>query len=441
LLNIKNNALDIFHKPLIIERLHYFTYFHNYLIINDLTNNPKLGTRNPKLGTRNPKLGTRNLKLMQKNSMTKKIEIAIIGAGIVGLAHALSFARRGHQVRVFERNLQAVGASVRNFGMVWPIGQPAGKLFHRAMLSRQIWLEFAAETGIYANPCGSLLPFYTPEEQAVVEEFYQAKQPSGYQIDLLSPQSTLKQCELVNPKNLRGGLWSETEVIVDPREAIARLPIYLQAKYGVEFHFGKTVTAIQAPYLQVAGEQWQADKILICSGADFETLYPALFQANQLTKCKLQMLRTTAQTAHLNTALYGGLTLTHYNSFADCPSLPQLKQKFETEMPEYSKWGIHVMICQNGSQEWVIGDSHEYGLNPEPFDKTLVNQLILSYLQTFTQLPDFEIAQTWHGVYPKLFGKTDLLLQPEANVHIINGLGGAGMTLSFGLAEENYTIF
>jgi D-hydroxyproline dehydrogenase subunit beta len=379
---------------------------------------------------------------MQKNRMTKKTEIAIVGAGIVGLAHALAFAKRGHQVRVFERNLSAVGASIRNFGMVWPIGQPAGKLLNRAMLSRQIWLEFAAETGIYANPCGSLLPFYTSEEQAVVEEFYQTKPQTGYQIDLLSPQNTLKQCGLVNPKNLRGGLWSASEVIVDPREAIAQLPLYLQEKYGVQFQFGKAVRAIQSPFLQVADEQWQAEKILVCNGADFETLYPDLFQANQLTKCKLQMMRTRAQTrTNLNTALYGGLTLTHYGSFADCPSLPGLKQKIEAEMPEYPKWGIHVMICQNGSHEWVIGDSHEYGLNPEPFDKTVINQLILSYLQTFTQLPDFEIAQTWHGVYPKIFGKTDLLLQPEANVYVINGLGGAGMTLSFGLAEENYPIF
>lgn len=368
---------------------------------------------------------------------THQTEIAIIGAGIVGLAHALAFAKRGHQVTVFERNEYALGASIRNFGMVWPIGQPQGKLYQRAMKSREIWLEIVKEADFFANPCGSLLVINEAEEMAVAEEFYHTRKNEGYQVELLNTKDTLAKSKAVNPENLLGGLWSSTEVIVDPREAIFKIPSYLKEKYGVRFEFGKTITQIEYPYFQTSTHQkWQAERIFVCSGADFETLYPEKFAETGITKCKLQMMRSTPMDFDLETSLYGGLTLTHYGAFAHCVSLDALKQKIQQEMPDYVKWGIHVMICQNGNAELVIGDTHEYGLSPSPFDSDALDNLVLNYLNKFTNIPQISIGQRWQGVYPKLFNQTELILQPEQGVWIVNGLGGAGMTLSFGLAEE-----
>ena len=59
----------------------------------------------------------------------------------------------------------------------------------------------------------------------------------------------------------------------------------------------------------------------------------------------------------------------------------------------------------------------------------------MDYLQ-FAQLPTFEIAERWHGIYPLVKGKREIILNPEPGVTIVNGLAGSGMTLSFGLAEE-----
>ena len=150
------------------------------------------------------------------------------------------------------------------------------------------------------------------------------------------------------------------------------------------------------------------------------------------------MLRTVAQDNNwqIGPALSAGLTLTHYGAFANCPSLSKLQERYHREFPDYIKWGIHVMISQNGLSEITIGDSHEYGLVHDPFDRDEINQLIIHYLHSFTQIQDLEIAQTWNGVYAKLKGKTEFVSASESGVHIINGLSGAGMTLSFGLAEE-----
>ncbi|MEN9202645.1 MAG: TIGR03364 family FAD-dependent oxidoreductase [Thermostichus sp. DG_1_6_bins_120] len=375
---------------------------------------------------------------MFPSSTDTHVDVAVVGAGIVGLAHALAAARRGWKVAVFERHPWAVGASIRNFGMIWPIGQPQGALLDRALRSRQIWLELTEQAGIPIEACGSLHLARHPEEWAVIEEFVATRREAGYEIHLLNPAETLARSPAVVAEGLLGSLWSGTEMTVDPRQAIRQLPHYLVERYGVRFYWGQVVTEINAPHLLAGGQRWQADQILVCSGADFETLYPQIFAESGITKVKLQMMRTGPQPDgfRIGPSLCGGLTLTHYAAFSHCSSLESLKERIQLETPYFPTWGIHVMVSQNRQGELTIGDSHEYGPNPEPFDRAFINQYILDYLKTFAQVPDLSIAESWHGVYAKLLGQTEFIHTPEAGVLIVNALGGAGMTLSFGLAEE-----
>jgi FAD dependent oxidoreductase TIGR03364 len=183
----------------------------------------------------------------------------------------------------------------------------------------------------------------------------------------------------------------------------------------------------------------QADIICICSGADFQTLYPEHFRQIHITKCKLQMMRfkSADKNFRLGTSLCGGLSLIHYKSFLQASSLSLLQQRYNEEMPEYIKKGIHVMVSQNQMGELTVGDSHEYGLSPDPFDSAEINKMITTYLKQFVNPSNWQLVQTWNGIYPKMLnGETDIFIEPEAGVYILNGLGGAGMTLSFGFAEE-----
>jgi glycine/D-amino acid oxidase-like deaminating enzyme len=47
----------------------------------------------------------------------REFDLAVVGAGIVGVSCALAAARRNFKVIVIERNVRARGASVRNFGL------------------------------------------------------------------------------------------------------------------------------------------------------------------------------------------------------------------------------------------------------------------------------------------------------------------------------------
>jgi FAD dependent oxidoreductase TIGR03364 len=365
----------------------------------------------------------------------------VVGAGILGIAMARALAIRGFSVKVFERTHRAVGASVRNFGMIWPIGQPQGKMYERAMASRIIWIDIAEEAGIWYDPVGSIYLARREEEWEVLQEAHAQLLKDRREIRLLSREEALDKSSAILPRGLRGALFSSEELMIDPREAMAKLPGYLSGKWGVEFYWGKCISSVVSQKVFAGKEEFEADRIFICSGADMETLFPEAFARFPLTKCKLQMMRLEEQPGgwRMGPALCGGLSLIHYKSFAQAPSLHKLKKRFEEEMPEYLRWGIHVMVAQNGRGELTIGDSHEYGPTHDPFDKGLINLLILDYLREFAQFSHWTISETWNGVYPIRTdgeGDEDVFYSPQPSVHLVNGVGGAGMTISFRLAEE-----
>ena len=105
-------------------------------------------------------------------------------------------------------------------------------------------------------------------------------------------------------------------------------------------------------------------------------------------------------------------------------------------MPEYARFGIHVLLSQTASAEVTLGDSHEYGDAIEPFDKLEIDELVLRYLRTFVNIPDLRIASRWHGIYLKHPTEPYIVADPKPNFRVVTGVGGNGMTLSFGLAEK-----
>jgi len=365
-------------------------------------------------------------------------DVVVVGAGIVGLAHALAAARLGLSVHVVDRSPRAVGASIRNFGMVWPIGQPIGPLRARALRSRQIWLEAAAGAGFSCQPCGSIHVAYHDDELAVLTEFAQSAGPQ--QATMLTAAAVQERSPGVVGEGLRGGLLSPSEAAVDPREAIAAIPAWLNKIFGVRFIWETAVTHAESGSVRLStGETLRPRHTFVCSGDDFATLFPDVYVQADITRCKLQMMRTAPQPNgwRLGPHLAAGLTLAHYRSFEGCATLAALRARFDREHARHRRLGIHVMVSQHQSGELTIGDSHEYGRHIAPFDRAEIDELILEYLARFFRAPTPAIVERWHGIYAKLLnGHTAFVTSPCERTWAVTGLGGAGMTLSFGLAEE-----
>jgi FAD dependent oxidoreductase TIGR03364 len=368
-----------------------------------------------------------------------RADVAIIGAGILGLAHAYVAAKSGKSVMVIEKNRRAAGASVRNFGMVWPIGQPAGTMLELSLRSRELWVEVLDLAKLPRRETGSLHLTYRADEAAVAQEFAQLGPKLGYQCSWLNPAEILDRSHAVQPDGLLGALWSNTELTVDPRQIIQSLPEFLQQRYKVQFFFGTAVTAIEPPILYSGNGQWHAETVIVCNGDDFETLYPRHFAASGLTRCKLQMMRTAPQPGgwQLGPSLAAGLTLRFYPAFQVCTTLQALARRIAEETPEYDRWGIHALVSQTADGALTLGDSHEYGLSVDIFNKEEIDELILRYTRQFLRAPDLTVAERWYGVYARHPKKPLVVMQPDDGVRVVASPGGSGMTLSFGVAEQS----
>ena len=371
----------------------------------------------------------------------ESFDIAVIGGGVIGLAHAYAAARQlgpSGKVVLIERNVYAQGASIRNFGMLWPVGQPIGYRRDIATKSRDIWHGLLKESGIWHQETGSLHVCYHDDEAEVVHE-YLADVDDDI-VKWVDGAECLKMSPCLVQNGLRGGLYSASELQVDPRVVIREIPGHLANAHGVTLMFGQTALGISddGTITLASGETLKARHTFVCSGHDIRNLFPGALDAAGLVPCKLQMMRTEALPGFdLGPMLAAGLTLTHYESFSTCPTLPALKARYAQEWPEQLANGIHVLLSQAKTTALTIGDSHEYGDQVMPFSETKVDDLILDYLATFFAVPTKVISERWTGVYLKNPRAPWLVETPVSNVTVVNGFGGAGMTLSMGVGDEN----
>jgi len=365
-------------------------------------------------------------------------DVLVVGGGIVGLAFAWEAARRGLSVRLLERSRAAHGASIRNFGMIWPIGQPAGRLHDLAMKSRGRWLELRDAGVIWAAECGSVHAVLEADEAALLGEFVARAAPAGIPCELLEGGEARRRFPAL-AGGVRAALWSPTELAVDSPRAIGQVAEFLQRRHGVDVRFGTTVVAIEMPEVRTtARERFTAERVFVCGGADFESLFPEVWATSGVRRCKLQMMRTVPQPGgwRMGPHVAGGLTLAHYAGFEGCPSLPAVRRRFAEQYAFHRAAGIHVMASQNDRGEVILGDSHDYENADSPFDSPAIDAAILDYARGMLDLPEWRIAERWHGVYAKSDTAACFTAEPQPACTIVGSPGGAGMTLSFGLAAE-----
>jgi FAD dependent oxidoreductase TIGR03364 len=363
-----------------------------------------------------------------------RFDLAVVGAGILGLAHAYAGLRRGLSVVVVDREAEAVGASVRNFGFVTVTGQAAGESWRRAMRSRDVWAEVAPQAGIAVEQVGALVVARRPEAMRLIEAF--AATAMGAACTLLDAAEARRRHGAALAQPLAGALWSPHELRVESRTAIGRLAAWLEAQ-GVAFRRRTAVRAVRSGCLDTGDGPIAAERIVVCPGDDLATLFPEHIRALGVTRCRLQMLKVRPEAGfRLPGAVMSDLSLVRYAGFAALPEAAALRARLEAEQPAELANGVHLIAVQGGEGDLVVGDSHHYGWSPSPFSDAAVDDLMLAELHAVLRLPTARVVERWSGTYASLPDRPMIREAPEDGVRLVIVTSGSGASTGFAIAEE-----
>lgn len=361
----------------------------------------------------------------------RPFDLAIVGAGIVGLAHALAATRLGKRVVVIDRDAQANGASVRNFGFVTVTGQARGEVWRRARRSAQVWAEIAGPAAIEVVQRGMTMVARRTEAKAVLEAFLETEMAEGC---AWRDAGDLGD-RLPIQGEVLGALTSSVDLRVESRTAIPRLAAWLEAAHGVTFLRAVAVRGVETGRLETSIGAIHAETIVVCPGDDLVTLFPDAFAQAEVTRCKLQMLRLAAPGWRLPGPVMSDLGLIRYLGYAALPQAAALRARLEVEQASHLEHGVHLIVAQSADGSLVVGDSHHYAATPDPFARDDVDALILDeFAKVFGEAPP-PVLERWTGTYASAVGHS-LIEAPMPRVRLVTVTSGTGASTAFGLAED-----
>jgi FAD dependent oxidoreductase TIGR03364 len=360
-------------------------------------------------------------------------DLAVVGAGIIGLSCARAAAQKGLRVIVIDRDAQANGASVRNFGLVVVAGQERGTAWNRARRSCAIWQQVAGEAGIPILQRGLWLTTRRREALPILEAFLKTEMGEGCEI--LGPAAARARCGEIVAQDVQAVLVSPHSLRVESREAIPKIAVWLTRRFGVQFLRQTTVLCAAPPRLDTSRGVVQASAVVVCPGDDLSGLYAPRIAGYHVTRCKLQMLRLASPGVSLPAALMSDLGLLRYAGYSALPEAAPLRARLEAEQHEHLKHGVHLIVVQSADGTLVVGDSHQYAATPDPFANARIDQLILEEFAAATGRRAPAVLERWTGTYASAAAAM-FIDAPAADVRLVMVTSGTGASAGFALGEE-----
>jgi FAD dependent oxidoreductase TIGR03364 len=365
------------------------------------------------------------------------VRVVVVGAGVVGTMHAWHAVARGHEVVQIERDAEARGASLRNFGQIWVSGRAGGEEVRTALRARELWEEIGARVpGVGFRANGSLTPVRTGLELGVATAAVERDDAQARGYKLLTPG----EARALNPA-LRGdftaALWCERDAAVEPRVAQLALKEALLTSGRYTFLGGREVREVLAgPAVRDdLGATHTGDAVVLCTGARLGGLVRELAPDLPVRRVRLQMMQTDPLGEDLPTSVADADSFRYYPAYAG-EALDALRAG-QPQEPVAAAHGMQLLMVQRLGGGLTIGDTHAYD---EPFDFDLLDDPyahLTRVVEGFLGRPLPRVVRRWAGVYAQCTDTTRVVHRQRVadGVWLVTGPGGRGMTCSPAIAE------
>ncbi|MGB6246702.1 TIGR03364 family FAD-dependent oxidoreductase [Gordonia sp. (in: high G+C Gram-positive bacteria)] len=363
-------------------------------------------------------------------------DVLVVGAGVVGLGHALAAADQGLSVIVIDRDDRPVGASVRNFGHVCATGQ-SGVLRDLALGARERWLSAASRARLeVAEQAGAAVARHT-DELAVIDELASTRDS----VTMLTAAQVRDQLGGTGGDSIVGGARLGDDLRVDPRTAVPRLAAWLADRTGVQFGWRTSYLGIDEATesgvrVRTSRGTVRAARVFVCVGHDLDYVAPEAADAAGMKRCALQMMLTDDPGFRVRPAVLTGTSLLRYGAFADTEAVGALRTRITDERPALIAADTNIMFTQRPDGGILIGDSHRIETSTAPFLTEDVSDLIRREIEDVLGA-DLTIRQRWQGVYASSPDAPYLHTSLAPNVHACSVTTGVGMTVGLELAARS----
>ncbi|GGJ17685.1 putative FAD dependent oxidoreductase [Streptomyces brasiliensis] len=357
---------------------------------------------------------------------------------MVGTMHAWQAVERGHEVVQIEREAEARGASLRNFGQIWVSGRAGGEELETALRARELWERIGERVpalGFRAN--GSLTPVRGALERAVAEAAVARPDAAARGYKLLTPG----EARALNPA-LRGdfdaALYCERDAAVEPRTAQLALRAELLKSPNYTFLPGREVREVvgAGTVRDDHGDVYHADAVVLCTGAWLGGLVRELAGPElPVRRVRLQMMQTDPLGEPLTTSVADADSFRYYPAYAS-----EALDALNSGQPQAETAAAHrmqLLMVQRADGGLTIGDTHEYE-HPFAFD-TLEDPYdhLTEVVESLLGRPLPRIRRRWAGVYAQCTDPARVVHRQRVadGVWLVTGPGGRGMTCSPAIAE------